>query len=103
MVLAGCAITPGDGNGSEQVEQVGTKLLGSMSIGVQPSRSKKPARTAFAWTRSRRNVMPSGVAHFLQLSVFLTPFRSPVTSIVSLHRSHLTVMFNTVVSRSSIP
>ena len=47
IVLAACATTPGEGNGSEHVEHVGKNVLGSMSTGTQPSRSRNPARIAF--------------------------------------------------------
>lgn len=38
----------------EHLEQVGVNVDGSMSVTLQLVRSRKPARTAFAWMRSRR-------------------------------------------------
>lgn len=85
------------------MEQVGMKLLGRRSTGVQPERSRKPARTALAWMRSRRKLTVSWVAHLRQDSVLEMLFLRFVISVVSLQRSHLTERLRVETSRSSMP
>lgn len=78
--------------------------LGSISTTVHPSRSRYPARTALACMSSLRNKRLKLLAHFLHDSERVPDaLRRLLTSRVSLHRSHLTVILRDNSSNSSIP